>query len=446
MIDKCVKIHIMAKLIKGQSLLEVLTAVAIGVIVIGGSVIALFAIIDSAVISGQQQTATFLAEEQLLRLNNVARFNWTSLYDLNKGSANHYHLIPFGAQFMFAAGKEGVLANDLEAGLVGHWKLDDIGNSIAHDYSFNGNNGSINTGEGNYVDGPVGSAWEKDDLTINSAIVVPNSPEIDFDNNDSFSVATWIRVDALLDTNSTHTAVRNSAFYKGNNTNSYGIALQAGNIRAGVRYGSTSRSVQYNINMGSTHHAVLTVDQSSELISLYVNGQLVGTESYDSSQDFSNSDSWRSLSHHGISGNSGSAIRGMVDDIRLYNRSLTQEDVNHLYNTDRFLRYFYVQNVCRSDDSDYEIVGSPPCSGVQIEDPITQRITHIVEWPVRRGGGTSNFVLSSFVTRWQNRVFDQSDWSGGAGFGGPTSETTNRFFDQDGIDFSETGSIRVDGI
>ncbi|MDP3975196.1 MAG: hypothetical protein Q8P88_02855, partial [Candidatus Jorgensenbacteria bacterium] len=70
------------------------------------------------------------------------------------------------------------------------------------------------------------------------------------------------------------------------------------------------------------------------------------------------------------------------------------------------------------------IASRTPCSGT-VEDGSTQWITNYVQWAA--GAGTSEVKLSAIVARWQNAVFRQTDWSGGAASEGAVAEPTSKF-------------------
>lgn len=74
--------------------------------------------------------------------------------------------------------------------------------------------------------------------------------------------------------------------------------------------------------------------------------------------------------------------------------------------------YFYLENVCRNPFTGE--IGSVTSSAVcvsEIEDPSAQKITAVVSW--QQGGQNQQIQVSKFLTRNQNRVFVQTDWSGG---------------------------------
>lgn len=99
--------------------------------------------------------------------------------------------------------------------------------------------------------------------------------------------------------------------------------------------------------------------------------------------------------------------------------------------TTTYLRYFYLEDVGR------DAAGAIAAGGSY--DPSTKKATVVYGWT---SGPTS--TMSSYFTRFRARVFEQTDWSGGAGVEGPVSSTGNRYATSSGINVSTTtGSIII---
>ena len=104
-------------------------------------------------------------------------------------------------------------------------------------------------------------------------------------------------------------------------------------------------------------------------------------------------------------------------------------------------RYFYSENVCRSNGGDITLEFVPPdtCPPGSLEDPSTQKITAITTWPEANNG----LSISRYVTRSRNEVFQQTNWAGGAGQSGIWDDES-KFESANNVEFSETpGSISI---
>ncbi len=102
-----------------------------------------------------------------------------------------------------------------------------------------------------------------------------------------------------------------------------------------------------------------------------------------------------------------------------------------------YTRFFYVENVNRDASGNIVDTGGD-------EDPSTQKVTAYVTWPT--GSTNAELKVADYVTRWENSVFQQTDWSGGAtnNNGDVVSEPNNKFTNSTNIDSASTpGSIKI---
>jgi len=118
-----------------------------------------------------------------------------------------------------------------------------------------------------------------------------------------------------------------------------------------------------------------------------------------------------------------------------------------------FTRYFSIENVnrnlCGAGDITTEAITN--CSsgpgnyyGVA-DDPSTQKITVTVSW--QSSGSNPSVQKTQYLTRSRNKVFVQTDWSGGPGQEGPITSENNQFTTSSNIDYSGTrGSIKIQGL
>ncbi len=117
-----------------------------------------------------------------------------------------------------------------------------------------------------------------------------------------------------------------------------------------------------------------------------------------------------------------------------------------------FTRYFSIENASRDSCGIGSIStnATTTCSSVGdsgiADDPSTQKISIMVTW---EGGRNLNKI--QYLTRSQNKVFIQTDWSGGLGQEAFPTSTNNTFINtkfasSTGIDFSTAGSIKISGI
>ena len=107
-----------------------------------------------------------------------------------------------------------------------------------------------------------------------------------------------------------------------------------------------------------------------------------------------------------------------------------------------FTRYFSVENVSRklcgadeiTTDATTTCTSGPGSVGIT-DDPSTQKITATVSWPEGR-----LISKTQYLTRSVNKVFRQTDWSGGSGQEGPITSENNEFATSTDINYGSSAS------
>lgn len=99
-----------------------------------------------------------------------------------------------------------------------------------------------------------------------------------------------------------------------------------------------------------------------------------------------------------------------------------------------FTRYFTIDNISR------DAVGRniEAVYNSANDDPSTQKITVVVSW-----AGDEPLTMTQFLTRWRNKVCDQTNWSGGVVSGTTTCATTGYGAIDTNIDVGTAGSIKL---
>ncbi len=98
-----------------------------------------------------------------------------------------------------------------------------------------------------------------------------------------------------------------------------------------------------------------------------------------------------------------------------------------------YKRYFQVYNVNRDGSGNIADSGD--------DDPSTQKLTIILEYD---NNYVSSSSISFYLTRSEdNKVFHQTDWSGGEGITGPTSNPSNKYDTSTNMATSTVGQITM---
>ena len=236
----------------------------------------------------------------------------------------------------------GLTSADIETGLVAHWKLDETSGTIAYD-SVGSNNGTF-VGSPTWIAGapeglnPTGAA-DFDCTSSTDARYIDCGDGAALDITGDRSLAAWFRIDnwnaewtGLVTkgaNDGSYNLIRSKydAVYGGSND---GIAFQV----KGMDGSPSSQQVvrgEINVTDGQWHHAVGTYicdyDDGSGLdvglLSIYVDGVLDREYVVSGGETVTNNDSVWINGQEGLSRFPNSS----VDDVRVYNRALTPEEV-----------------------------------------------------------------------------------------------------------------------
>jgi hypothetical protein len=214
-------------------------------------------------------------------------------------------------------------------GLLGYWPF----NGNANDQSGNANNGTVN-GATLTTDrfGNNNSCYYFNG--INNSIVIPSN---DVFNSNNISVSIWISSSKITKqvaiARTTYSTAANEHFgISFNDINQYGIQVAAKynnpNCIPGVGW-QQNESVQ-NIMDDNFHHIVGTISGST--IKLYIDGTLVNTITSPYPQT---SNCWDGDIQIGRNWGISELFDGKIDDIGIWNRALTQEEITNLYNANQ---------------------------------------------------------------------------------------------------------------
>jgi hypothetical protein len=210
---------------------------------------------------------------------------------------------------------------------IAYWPLDEGAGTVAADV-VGGNDGTLLGTAAWITDGAMGSAVRFDGIEGNR-IEVPNSETIDFGDVD-FSVSICIRYPEGVDP----AGLSNKWFMKGTSSSPgtgsrYELFLDdGGDVRFTIDNGPTNTKSRAQINdpslvvTGDWVNLVGVRDAANDLLSLYIDGALVATQ-VDSSGDISSGEPLVIGEH----APGGSTMLGDIDDIRIYDVVLTEDDI-----------------------------------------------------------------------------------------------------------------------
>ena len=212
--------------------------------------------------------------------------------------------------------------SSLEEGLAIHWALDETADTVANDQSGNNRNGALLNGfsfSNRATEGAMGGALN---FTNNLEEVV-RYEEVNLVDSFPYSVATWVKASSG--------ALRTAVYLGDGSFSTFNIVgISGGKAQILTRRGSSQlpQAGTTTINDGAWHH-VVAVFESATSRQLYVDGMLDGA--------FSDTASFiGDISRFSVGRNDRSspvqAFAGGIDDVRLYRRALTEEEIGILVN------------------------------------------------------------------------------------------------------------------
>jgi hypothetical protein len=224
---------------------------------------------------------------------------------------------------------------DQAQGLVGYWPFDEGSGTIARDYSGNGNDGTLCNGSTCGVQGPtwttgkVGGALSFDGIPDNTDgdwVNAGPSPSTKLDG--TVSIVAWAY--PYTPSGNWSYVLRRGFFVD----EAYGIRLVSNALS--IEYHNGTTFVSFSTDPGTLPyntwvHIAVVRNLSNRTIRFYINGSLSKTVSY-SDNPATNSNQL------GLGGHVGSAVqkfKGILDEIRIYNRALSDSEIKVLYEATR---------------------------------------------------------------------------------------------------------------
>ena len=226
--------------------------------------------------------------------------------------------------------------NDFTDGLVAYYPF----NGNANDESGNGNDGTVN-GATLTLDrnGEVGSAYNFDG---NDFVAIPDSTSLEYEAGGSLSISAWVKVS---DITSSGVIYSNYRCVDGNLDLSAEFPDRTLRFTTRDSVGADNETKRLNWAVAENSfdrwlHLTAVRDYESESISFYIDGTLIVTESDARTGGFSlpGSSGQHWIGAAGRCDNHFAPqfhFNGDIDDVRIYNRALSEEEVTALYDLEK---------------------------------------------------------------------------------------------------------------
>lgn len=224
---------------------------------------------------------------------------------------------------------------DITTGLVLKLQLDESSGSSAADSSGNANSGTLFNfipEDSGWTTGRIGGGLRfNTELPSDDVVTVPDNGSLNFSGGLTFTLSAWVKASGNVQTNGGAIMAKGI----GAGGEQYALDVVDGNFRFFVRSGVDpfpsivlQSAVPAN---GSWQHVAAVFSSSGGIMKLMVNGQTVMSTNPPATLE--NNSHELSIGSRELSAISGYTLpfSGIIDDVRIYNRALTDSDVQELY-------------------------------------------------------------------------------------------------------------------
>lgn len=246
-------------------------------------------------------------------------------------------------------------------GLVGHYKLDEKSGTSVADASGAGNAGTV-AGTPGWTAAVKSNGHRFKYTDGDDYITIANSASLQDLQEEDYSIALWFKP----------ASVPPGSGYS--NDAAYGLVMK-NSVPAGLGYtyaqkfgishpfadGSILMAESENtFAPGSYHHVIAVVKRSAGTLTLYVNGQIEATHTFTPHKvaHEHGTATWKLGINNPGAGSYRLAADGTLDDVRLYNRALTHEEIDKLYGTRGHWKFDEATGTVAADSSTARLDGT----------------------------------------------------------------------------------------
>ncbi len=217
---------------------------------------------------------------------------------------------------------------DVSDGLVAHWKLDEGTGATAQDSSGNGHDGTLLNGPV-WTEGRINYALDFDGS--NDKVTIPHHDDLD---PESITVAAWVYLEQSKTWSAVLTKDEQVSYWLGvGGTTPLFLLSPDGSSGSHIRFWADS-----GITLNNWHHIAATYD--GIYVQLYIDGSSRGSPQgynggiYQGTSQVLIGDSitWQTSSN---------TFNGIIDDVRIYKRALSQEEILDIYHAAPIPQYTF---------------------------------------------------------------------------------------------------------
>jgi len=230
--------------------------------------------------------------------------------------------------------------NTLTDGLVGHWTFDgpDMSGDLALDASGQGNDGTLTPSAGGgpiRAAGKIGQALDFDD--IEDYVDTNYAPNID--SSTGLSISAWVKTPASGVGDDLMSSLKEAGANDPKVTFSTGSGgcVESTDVNWAVADddGTSISACASTVGDGEWHHLVGTLNRDTNLLSLYIDNVFKDDTDASAIGGIDLSGNAFYIGARNSRGADASHFPGLIDDVRIYNRALSADEVKRLYNMGR---------------------------------------------------------------------------------------------------------------
>jgi pectate lyase len=272
-------------------------------------------------------------------------------------------------------------------GLIGEWKLDETGGTTAFD-SKNGYDATV-LGGAAFVTGRLDKALNLDNGTAGTGgkyAQLPSNPELDTVQEGNYTISAWFYAYSAppnITTDNKNWAIVVKYGQHMGLVYEVGQTFSARHYLTGNVFHAAQSASTYPLN--TWHHVAEVVSKTAGTIKLYVNGAVAGTDTFAAntlSRDYGTTPFRIGLAH------TAWAADGKVDQVRIYNRDLSDAEIADLYN----------ENTDVTPPTISAVVSAPAWDRAAVMWTTNEAANSSVDYGPTTGYGSTTPVQGSLVT------------------------------------------------
>lgn len=205
-------------------------------------------------------------------------------------------------------------------GLKGHWSFEEGSGGNVVDESGNGKNATIR-GTGNIVNEGISNKGLRLTGEKGTFLSIPSILNMATENS---TVSFWVNIDEATSDSRAESTILLQQEGAGRSILYYAPSSQGDKLGSFV--GGSNIYGDESLNKGEWYNITLTSNKDSKEVEFYINGELDSTHKVGA---FPNSNDPLRIGDH--KGSDGYALNGIIDEVLIYGRELSEEEISNIY-------------------------------------------------------------------------------------------------------------------